>query len=253
MSRVVTPAIVLRAIAYGDADRVVTLFTRDAGKLSALARGARKSVKRFGAGLGLFGIGEAILHDKPNVELASLERFDGARGFPSLMNDVAKVAHGGYACELVRELLPMRQPEPEVFELVVEMLTVLESGPARAETLRIFELALLDALGLKPSLDRCVACGTDELGHAGDVLDLRRGGLVCGHCHGHGRALSDDVRRALVDGQSRTLGDATSWTLAPSVNAGCREALAAIIVDHIGRPLKSLEFIAKLNHAAPTQ
>ncbi len=247
--RLTTPAIVLRTVDYGEADRVVTLFTRQAGKLSALARGARKSVKRFGAALGLFGVGEAVLVDKPNAELSGLERFDGARGFPALMSDVAKVAHGGYACELVRELVPPRQPEPDVFELLVTFFAALEAAPARAETLRIFELRLLDTLGLRPSLDACVACGTDELGAGGDVLDVRRGGVVCAHCHGHGRPLSDDVRRALVAAQALDLHGAGSFALAPSVNVGAREALGAIIIDHVGRPLKSLEFIAKLNHA----
>jgi DNA repair protein RecO (recombination protein O) len=248
--RLVTPAIVLRTVDYGDADRVVTLFTRELGKLSALARGARKSVRRFGAGLGLFGVGEAVLLDKPNAELAGLERFDSARGFPALMTDVAKVAHGSYACELIRELIPARQPEPLLFELLVEFFTLLEAGPARAETLRIFELTLLDALGLRPSLDRCVGCGTDLLDGHGDVLDLRRGGVVCAACHGHGRPLVAEVRQALVAAQALELGAAPSWSLPPLVNAGCREALAAIIVDHVGRPLKSLEFIAKLNHAS---
>jgi DNA repair protein RecO (recombination protein O) len=247
--RVTTPAIVLRTVDYGEADRVVTLFTREAGKLSALARGARKSVKRFGAALGLFGVGEAVLIDKPNAELSGLERFDGARGFPALMSDVAKVAHGGYACELVRELIPPRQPEPGVFELLVTFFAALEAGPARAETLRIFELRLLDALGLRPSLEACVACGTTELGDSGDVLDVRRGGVVCAHCHGHGRPLTDEVRRALVDALALDLHAAPSFALAPAVNAGAREALGAIIIDHVGRPLKSLEFIAKINHA----
>lgn len=247
--KLTTPAIVLRTVDYGEADRVVTLFTRQAGKLSALARGARKSVRRFGAALGLFGVGEAVLVDKPNVELSALESFDGARGFPALMSDVAKVAHGGYACEVVRELIAPRQPEPEIFELLVTFFAALESAPARAETLRIFELRLLDALGLRPQLEACVACGTEELGGAGDVLDVRRGGVVCAHCHGHGRPLVDDVRRALVDAQALDLHGAAGWSLTPSANAGAREALGAIIVDHVGRPLKSLEFIAKLNHA----
>jgi DNA repair protein RecO (recombination protein O) len=249
MPRLVTPAIVLRTVDYGDADRVVTLLTREVGKLSALARGARKSVKRFGAGLALFGVGEAVLLDKPNAELGGLERFDAARGFPSLMLDVAKVAHGGYACELVRELTPPRQPEPELFELLVTFFAALEVGPARAETLRIFVLRLLDALGLRPELERCLACGSDALDAPGDVLDVRRGGVVCAHCHGHGRPLVDDVRRALVDAQALDLHAAAAFALAPSVNAGAREALGAIIIDHVGRPLKSLEFIAKLNHA----
>ena len=247
--RVTTPAIVLRTVDYGEADRVVALFTRDAGKLSALARGARKSVKRFGAALGLFGVGEAVLVDTPNVELSALERFDGARGFPALMSGVAKVAHGGYACDVARELIPPRQPEPEIFELLVTFFAALEAAPARAETLRIFELRLLDALGLRPQLEACVACGSDELGAIGDVLDVRRGGVVCAHCHGHGRPLVDDVRRALVDAQALDLHAAAAFALAPAVNAGAREALGAIIIDHVGRPLKSLEFIAKLNHA----
>ncbi|HEX4460484.1 MAG TPA: DNA repair protein RecO [Polyangia bacterium] len=247
--RLVTPAIVLRTVDYGDSDRIVTLFTRDAGKLSALARGARKSVKRFGAGLGLFGVGEAILIDKPNAELSGLERFDGARGFPSLMLDVAKVAHGSYACEVVRELIPQRHPEPDVFELLIDFFTLLENAPARAETLRIFELILLDMLGLRPQIERCVGCDTADLGGPGDVLDVRRGGVVCASCHGHGRAIGDEVRHALVDAQSRMLSEAAEFTLTPAVNAGCRELLAAIILDHVGRPLKSLEFINKLNHA----
>jgi DNA repair protein RecO (recombination protein O) len=247
--RVTTPAIVLRTVDYGEADRVVTLLTRHAGKLSALARGARKSVKRFGAALGLFGVGEAVLVDKPNAELATLERFDGARGFPALMNDVAKVAHGGYACELVREMIPPRQAETSVFELLVTFFAALEAGPARAETLRIFELRLLDALGLRPQLDACVACGSVDLGGPGDVLEVRRGGVVCAHCHGHGRPLGDEVRRALVDAQALELAAAPGFALAAAVNAGAREALSTIILDHVGRPLKSLEFIAKLNHA----
>ena len=247
--RLVTPAIVLRTVDYGDSDRIVTLFTRDVGKLSALARGARKSVKRFGAGLGLFGVGEAILIDKPNAELSGLERFDGARGFPSLMLDVAKVAHGSYACELVRELIPQRHPEPDVFELLIDFCTLLEAAPARAETLRIFELILLDMLGLRPQIERCVGCETEDLGAPGDVLDVRRGGVVCASCHGHGRAIGDEVRRALVEAQSRMLSEAPDFVLPPAVNAGCRELLAAIILDHVGRPLKSLEFINKLNHA----
>ena len=246
---IATPAILLRRVAYGEADLIVTLLGFETGRVSALARGARKSVKRFGAALGLFGVGEAMLVDKPNVELSALERFDGARGFPALMTDVAKVAHGGYACELTRELIPPRQPEPEIFELLVTFFAALEAAPARAETLRIFELLLLDALGLRPQLEACVACGTEELGAAGDVLDVRRGGVVCAHCHGHGRPLVDDVRRALVDAQALDLHAAAAFALPPSVNAGAREALGASIVDHVGRPLKSLEFIAKLNHA----
>ncbi len=68
MARVMTPAVVLRTVDYGEADRVVTLLCREGGKRSALARGARRSSKRFGAGLSLFGVGEATLLERPGAE-----------------------------------------------------------------------------------------------------------------------------------------------------------------------------------------
>jgi DNA repair protein RecO (recombination protein O) len=249
--KVITAAIVVRTVDYGEADRIVTLLTREHGKLSAIARGAKRSKRRFGAGLALFGVGEATLSERAGAELATLESFDGARGFAGLLADVAKVAHGGYACELVRELVPPRQPEPELFELLIQFLALLDGGEARAETLRVLELRVLELTGLRPSLAECARCGgTDELDREGQVFDVRRGGVVCAACHGDGRPLSTEARRALVEAQGLSLDEAASLVLAPAVNAGCREALSALITDHLGRPLKSVEFIAKLNQAA---
>jgi DNA repair protein RecO (recombination protein O) len=253
MARVITPAVVVRTVDYGEADRIVTLVTRDQGKLSAIARAARKSQRRFGAGLALFGVGEATYSMRPGAELATLEAFDGARGFPSLLADVAKVAHGGYACELVRELLPPHQEDRELFELLVGFLALLDGGQARAETLRVLELRVLDVVGLRPTLDRCLRCDTtDGLDGDGQVFDPRRGGVVCASCHGesHGLPFGAQARRALAAAQALTLEEAPGLTLPPSVNAACREALGAFVQDHLGRPLKSVEFIAKLNQAA---
>jgi len=253
--KTIAPAVVVRTVDYGEADRIVTLLVRDHGKLNAIARGARKSKRRFGAGLALFGVGQATFSERAGAELATLEAFDGARGFPGLYGDVAKVAHGGYACELVRELVPPRQPEPELFDLLVQFLSLLDGGEARAETLRVLELRLLDHVGLRPSLAQCARCGgTDELDRDGQVFDVRRGGVVCAPCHDDGRAaipLGGEARRALVEAQELSLEEAAQLTLAPSVNAACREALSSLITDHLGRPLKSVEFITKLNQASP--
>jgi DNA repair protein RecO (recombination protein O) len=247
MPRFVTPAVVVRTVDYGEADRIVTLLTRAHGKLQAIARGARKSHKRFGAALSLFGVGEATLSERPGAELATLESFDGARGFPHLLLDMAKVAHGGYACELVRELLPPRQPEPELFDLLVSFLALLDEQPARAETLRVLELRVLEAVGLRPEVERCVGCGSETLDEAGQVFDARRGGVVCASCHGAGHPLDGDTRQALKQAQALGLAEAGALALPPVVNAACRDALGQMISGHLGRPLKSLDFIAKLN------
>ena len=76
MSSLTTTAIVLRAVNYGEADRIVTLFGRDTGRLSALARGARKSQRRFAGGLSLCALGSAAIRERAGAELVTLERFD---------------------------------------------------------------------------------------------------------------------------------------------------------------------------------
>jgi DNA repair protein RecO (recombination protein O) len=246
--RWVTPAVVVGTVDYGDSDRVVTLFSRDLGRITAMARGARKSQRRFAGGAGLFGVGEASLSGRPGAEMLTLVGFEVARGFPALYGDVAKVAHGAYVCELVRELAAPHQPEPSLFELLVDTLAALDGGQARAELLRVFELRLLDLVGLRPTVDRCVVCdGDGALDRDGQRFDARKGGVVCAECEGGGFALAADARQALCDGQLLAVVDAASWHLAGPVNAACREALIGVLLGHLGRPLRSLEFIAKLN------
>ncbi len=240
----ITEAIVVRVVDYGEADRVATLLTRDAGRVAALARGARRSRKRFGGALELFGAGEAVLVEKRG-ELWGLESFDARRGFPHLALDVAKVAHAAYACELVRELAPDHAPEPRLYALTVEMLGLLDGGEARAELLRAFELRVLDEVGLAPVLDRCVGCD----GPPGDLFDARRGGVTCAACGGS-RPLPAGAREALCAAERATLAEAARLRFAPGDGEAAREALQALLREHLPRPLRSVEFIAKLNGAA---
>ena len=121
--------------------------------------------------------------------------------------------------------------------------------PARAETLRVFEVALLDALGFAPVLDRCALCGAAELGGGPHRFDLQHGGVVCSHCHGVGPELPEPARLALLQARALTPSTAAALSLPPVVNAACREALLAAIHHHLGRPLRSIEFIAKVKGA----
>src|SRR5262249_59649646 len=90
-------AILLGAVAYGDADRVVTLMTRSHGKVGAMARGARKSRNRFGGALGPFVVGEAMLRERRGADLMLLDSFHARRDFSRLGSDVVKMGHASYA------------------------------------------------------------------------------------------------------------------------------------------------------------
>lgn len=245
MGSLSTPAIVLRAVNYGEADRIVTLFGRDTGRLSALARGARKSQRRFAGGLGLCAVGVASLRERAGADLLTLESFDATTAHAALGTDVARMAHAAYAAELVTKLCAPRQVEGAVYDWLAELLGCLDAEGASAERLRVFELGLLRALGLGPVVDRCLVCGDSAA--RSYRWDPDRGGAVCTGCARGGRPISTEARAALARLGALSLGAAGRETLPPDVNRDCREALLEIITHHINGPLKSVEFIAKLS------
>jgi len=251
VSSLVTIAVVLRVVNYGESDRIVTLFGRDTGRLSALARGARKSQRRFAGGLSLCSVGSAAMRERPGAELATLERFDATESHAALGADVARMAHAAYAAELVSKLCAPRQVEPAVFDWLTAFLRLLEDEGASAERLRVFEIGLLSHLGFGPVLASCAVCNGDSFGAraAADVgfrWDPDRGGAVCTACARGGRPLQPAVREALIRLAGTPLAAARAGALPVDVNRDCREALLEIINHHVTGPLKSVEFIAKL-------
>jgi DNA repair protein RecO (recombination protein O) len=240
----VTQAVVVRLVDYSEADRIATLLTKDVGKLAALARGARRSQRRFGS-LTLFALGEATLR-RGRGELWGLDHFSAARDFPHIARDVARMAHAAYVCELGRELVPLEAHDVETFTLVTTALAEIDGAGYGAAELRRFELQLLGAVGLAPSLDRCVGCGAPADDAREQTFDARRGGLLCASCdQGRGRAVPATVRQALLRAQQGEPMPA----LTPAEMAVARDLLQALLGEHLNKPLRSLEFILKLNAA----
>ena len=259
MDQPTSQAVVLRKVAYGEADLVLTLLCRDLGKLSALARGARRSRRRFGAALELFTISSVQLRAHRS-ELWTLSGAETATSFPHLARDVGALAHASYGTELVRELSPAEQPDPAVFDLLIELYRALSVRGARADVLRVFELSLLAAIGLSPALESCAACGRDQSTGALDraaLLDPIRGGAVCAACAPASRSagvrpLSAGARRALVSAQQAGAGDLAAVDLDMGEDAAeARDVMLALLDHHMGgRPLRTLEFLGKLNRPA---
>jgi DNA repair protein RecO (recombination protein O) len=243
-----TSAIVLRAVNYGESDRVVTLFGRTTGRVSALARGARRSQRRFAGGLGLGSVGEVSVRERAGAELLTLESFDVTTSHPSFGTDVARMAHAAYVAELVSKLCAPRQVETGVYDWLARFLDLLDAEGASAERLRVFELGLLGRLGFGPMVTACAVCGGERTPPppADHRWDPDRGGAVCTSCGRTGRPMREVVRETLARLCATTLEDAANPPLVPDVNRGCREALLEIIKHHISGPLHSLEFIAKL-------
>lgn len=257
MEPIVTDAVIVRLVDYGEADRIVTLLTRGEGKLAALARGARRSQRRFAGSLALFAVGEASLRRRRG-DLWSLESFAA----PSLRlgHHLTELAHAAYLSELTRELVPEEAPDETVYRLLSQALERLAGGGGFSPSeLRAYELALLDAVGFAPVFDRCVACDAQPNDDAEQLFDAARGGVVCGRCrslasslqrtNADAIALPAAVRRGLRQLQRLSSPDDTATEMGPAEATRAREILQALLAQHLPHPLRSLEFIAKLNRS----
>jgi DNA repair protein RecO (recombination protein O) len=192
----------LRRTEHGESDLVLALFTESFGRVSALARGARKSQKRFGGSLEPFHT-LALEADEPaQGELFHLR--DARIEVPrlALTADLSRMDAAGRALGWVRVAAPPRTAEPEVWRAIITLLDRLDAPGALDARLVLAEqgLALLAAFGWGLDLERCVRCGKPcEPGKAA-MIDAERGGLVCRACGGARIRLSGPLRDRLARG-----------------------------------------------------
>lgn len=175
-------AIVLRLGDFGEADRYVEFFSQKWGVISALAKSARKSKRRYVGGLDLFCHDEILLRGEPR-ERPYLVELTVLNSFTKLREDLEKMMVAGQVIQWVRKLAFHSQPMPEVYSLIGQTLSILENedDPDRFELLGLlFRVKLLSHLGIKPRLDTCIRCEGTKIELS--FFDIGAGGMVCGKC-----------------------------------------------------------------------
>jgi DNA repair protein RecO (recombination protein O) len=180
-----TNAIVIRSVNYGESDKIVTFFTKDFGKLKGIAKGARRSRKRFQNALGLFSHLRLIFFDREGMGLVRAEGCDILYSFPKIREDLKKIFYGNYYLELVNEMAGEREVNSEAFELLLSTLLNLEELDLQEEQLRIFEIRMLSLFGYRPNMRKCNLCKKDweDLKDPPVIFfSLERGALICETC-----------------------------------------------------------------------
>lgn len=256
MSDFTGAAILLRRIDYGDADLILSFLTREAGKASAIAKSAKKSVKRFGGILEPFSLLH-VVWKQGRGGLPILQEAALRSAFFHIRSDIRKTAYASYWTELVHEYAEEGAPEESLYGLLCYALHGLDSGAAPAAALSIlFQIHFAALSGFRPELGRCNVCGTPlEAIPAGRLLfDIPRGGVVCGEC---GRGASRGT--VLSKGTIKQL----LWTGRGDYRLACRvrfsetaireglSFLESFIPYHLGKRPKSLSFLQKIRGEAP--
>lgn len=176
-----TNAIVLQIRDLGEADRILVVFTLGHGKVSIIAKGARKARSRMGPYLDYFS--EVALHLTRGRDLDVVTSVTTIHQHPNLRTDIDAFGHAAHFAELVRDLTQERQENARVYELLSSSLSLLDDGIDPWHIARHFELGLLITLGYSPQLFRCVACQR-ELDAIPNRFSSNLGGMLCDLCAG---------------------------------------------------------------------
>ena len=222
-----TEAIVLRSIRYGEADRILHLYTPGHGRLAAIAKGARRARSRFGARLEPCLRVGLVLH-QGRGELLTVTAADTIATHAGLREHAATLDAAARACDAVARLFDSAEPHPEVYALLANTLALLARDPAHAvpATGLALRLKLLLAAGILPQLGACAACGARE--HLRS-FSAAAGGVVCSACEASAFRLSEEAYRFMLDALARPLAQAPS---APAAALRAAERAIAETAEH---------------------
>jgi len=245
-----TSAILLRRIEFGDYDLIVTLFTESEGKTSAIAKSAKKSVKRFPGVLEPFSRLQVVLTKGRKKGLPVLQEASLEDPFFHIREDVVKTAYASYWLELIYLWLVEGEPQKNLYRLTWHVLSELNRGVIPVEVLSIlFQMRFLALAGFRPNFDHCHTCKTclDQIRHGTVVSDPSSGGIVCPTCCGiptSGRLkISKGTLKQLQWAENGDLERAARVRFSPmAIEEGIR-FLEAFVPYHIGKAPKSLDVL----------
>jgi DNA repair protein RecO (recombination protein O) len=201
-----TEAIVLRSIRYGEADRILHLYSQSRGRIGAIAKGARKPKSRFGGRLEPFFRLDLMLHEGRS-DLLTVTGATTVEGYPRLRSSGPALTAGARACDAVLRLLDAAEPNPPAYNLLCRYLALLDDEPPAADlaTALSFRLKLALVAGFAPELASCAHCGEADhlVGFSGAA-----GGVVCASCERGSFQLEKEGHQFMVEALALPLSEA---------------------------------------------
>ena len=178
-----TLAIVIRGVDFSETSRIVTLLTRNLGKIAAIAKGGRRIKSSFDLSLDVLSVCRICVIRKPTAELDLLTEARLEERFVGLQRNLPALYAGYFAAEIVDGLLQSHDPHPEVYDETVAALRSLDAGHDRLKVVGRLTARLLVELGYAPRLDACCVCGAAcPMGQSWVAYSAATGGVLCDDC-----------------------------------------------------------------------
>jgi len=247
MEAYVSSSIILRLREIGESDLLVTFFTVDKGRLRGVAKGARRSRKRFVNCLDHFCLSTLEYTIKPGHDLYFLQSGKLLENFPSLRSDYVLLSLASYMVELTEILFPLRVSDPDMFELLRVVLGKLHHGINESAVRVLFEARAMTLGGYRIQLKRCCQCGRTYKGEGKAVFQCERGGIVCLKCVRETAGtpgMNPDTVKTLEKLQSGWWPESESVDLAEVVIQELQLVLRKHIEYRTGKHLKTSAYLA---------
>lgn len=248
-----TAAIVLKATDFGESDRIVHFFTRDFGRLRGIAKGAKRSLKRFVGSLEPLSCIDLRFFEKKTSDLVRVESAALRHQFPGIRADLDKVSEASLLSEIVATATGEREAHRTLFDTLLRALALIDRLPAGQSGIagvgRLLEIRILSLLGFEPQLLACLQCrkGLEDI--ARPAFSVLRGGLLCEGCAAGEPQLvpiGPPTLKLLAQGVRADLEILPRFAWTPRANAEASRVLHPFAQAQLGRELRTLRFMDAL-------
>ncbi len=246
MGYIKVKGIVIREVNTGEADKVVTIFSKNEGKISAYARGARRQRSSISAGTQLLCYSEFILYKGKTMN--SVSSCDVIEPFYEIRNDIVRLTYAAHILDIINDVVQEEQPAVRTLQLFLNTLHMLSKTDKSPELLvRIFELRLLTILGYAPYVRGCMVCGKEEIEKA--HFSFRKCGFICQQCIAEDRSamlLSQGTIRAIIHIIYSDIKDLFSFTVSKEVLSELSRVCSRYLRERLERDYTRLDFLKNL-------
>jgi len=242
-----TEAIILQVKPFQESDLIVHFFSADLGRLIGIAKGAKRSKRRFIHCLEPLSWVRLFFFEKENASLVRIDQGELIESFEGIGKDFRKWGQAGFFCEMIKELFPIRDPNREVFDLLTESLYRLNQKIGDPALKTIVELRLLKLAGYGLHLGSCLACQKKIEAIAEPFFSSERGGVLCPGClKGKGTRISPGALQSLQQSLVKELSKVFRIRFTPAVKTEIENVLEAFSRQVLGKELESVRYLKQV-------
>jgi DNA repair protein RecO (recombination protein O) len=249
-----TSGFVLRTLNYGESDLIVTFCTSDFGKLKGIAKGAKRSKKRFANVFEPFSLTNIIFTRKSRDMLAFIEACDVREHYDAIRHDLEKTLIATYFTDLADHFSPEGKKNEKIFGLLESFLGLLNRERASDALIRFFEMRLLRYAGFEPTLEHCLSCKTPVTNGGAYYFHAGEGGIKCSACarpDRYDQSISTGTVRTLILGKDMDIDKIKLIAISEALAQESRNLITGFISHILGREVKSLKILEQVRKICP--